>query len=68
MATKISHVVTTSDGRRLDIDHEAAMVEKGQQLAGHFPDAEAMERGVRVFEGSLSAEDAYAEIAAKYAR
>ena len=66
MATKTGHVVTTLDGRQLDVDREAAMVEKGQQLAGHFPDAEAMERGRRVLEGDLSADDAYAEIAAKY--
>ncbi len=46
----------------------AAEVEKGQQLAGHFPTAEALQRGRRVYRGELSIEDARAELAAKYAQ
>jgi hypothetical protein len=43
-----------------------ALVEKGQQLAGHFPDAEALGRARRILEGTLSPEDARAEVAAKH--
>jgi len=45
-----------------------AEVEKGQQLAGHFPDTEALERGHRVYTGETSIDDARAEIDAKYSR
>ncbi|SDZ48329.1 hypothetical protein [Herbiconiux ginsengi] len=68
MASKTRSIITTADGRRLDPDREMAMVEKGQQLAGHFPDAEALERGRRVLDGDLTVEEARAEIAAKYSR
>lgn len=51
-----------------DEDLIAAEVEKGQQLAGHFPDAEALERGRRVYRGDLTLEEAHAELAAKYAQ
>ena len=50
------------------LDRLTAEVEKGQQLAGHFPDAEALDRGQRVYRGELSIEDARAEIDAKYSR
>jgi len=43
-----------------------AEIEKGQQLAGHFPDAEALGRARRVLTGELTEERAHAEIAAKY--
>ena len=54
MATKTVHSTT----RQIDVDQEMAMVEKGQQLAGHFPDAEALGRARRILEGTLSADDA----------
>lgn len=44
-----------------------AEIEKGQQLAGHFPDADALDRAARILEGDLSAADAWAEFDAKYA-
>jgi len=62
MVTKIVHSTT----RHLDVDQEMAMIEKGQQLAGHFPDADALGRAHRVLEGTLSEADAYAELDAKY--
>ncbi|NQX26042.1 antitoxin VbhA family protein [Microbacteriaceae bacterium VKM Ac-2854] len=43
-----------------------AEIEKGQQLAGHFPSAEALERGRRVLVGEITAEDAIQELRAKY--
>jgi len=62
MVTKIVHSTT----RHFDVDQEMAMIEKGQQLAGHFPDAEALGRARRVLEGTLSEIDSYAELDAKY--
>ena len=62
MATNIVHSTT----RHLDADQEMAMIEKGQQLAGHFPDGDALGRARRVLEGTLSEADAYAELDAKY--
>ena len=50
------------------LDRMMAEVEKGQQLAGHFPDAEALERARRVYTGETSADAARAEIDAKYSR
>lgn len=50
------------------IDRLMAEVEKGQQLASHFPDAEALDRGRRVYRGELPIEEARAEIDAKYSR
>ncbi len=44
------------------------MIEKAQQLAGHFPDAEALDRARRVLEGRTAPAEAYAELDAKYAR
>jgi len=41
-------------------------IEKGQQLAGHFPNAEALDRARRVLTGDVSAEDAREEIRRKY--
>jgi hypothetical protein len=66
MVIETGRNITASDGRQLDVDREMAMVEKGQQLAGHFPNAEALERGRRVLEGELTAAEAYAAIDAKY--
>lgn len=44
-----------------------AEVEKGQQLAGHFPDEDAMGRLRRILNGSLTVDDAFDEIDRKYA-
>jgi len=52
--------------RAVDVEQEMALVEKGQQLAGHFPNAEALGRARRILEGTLSPEDARAEVAAKH--
>ena len=53
--------------RRLrDVDQAIAQMEKGQQLAGHYPDAEALDRAFRVLTGEISSNQAYAELAAKY--
>ena len=52
----------------VEVDEAMALIEKGQQLAGHFPDADALGRARRVLEGQLSGDDAMAEIRAKYGR
>lgn len=67
MATKTVHA-TAADGRGIDVDQAMAMIEKGQQLAGHFPDAEALDRARKVLEGELTAAEGYAELDAKYSR
>ena len=53
--------------RRLDVTAELTMIEKTQQLAGHFPEAEALDRVLRILEGRTTPTEAYAEIDAKYA-
>lgn len=53
-------------GRKIDVEQEMALIEKGQQLAGHFPDAKALGRARRLLEGTLSLEDARAEVASKH--
>jgi hypothetical protein len=55
-----------TESTRAWLDRLMAEVEKGQQLAGHFPDAEALERGRRVATGETSIDDARVEIDAKY--
>lgn len=62
MSIKTEHTTP----RTIDVEQEMALVEKGQQLAGHFPDAEALGRARRILEGTLSPEDARAEVAAKH--
>lgn len=52
--------------RVADVELAMAEVEKGQQLAGHFPDAEAIGRAWRVLTGDISAEGARAELREKY--
>jgi hypothetical protein len=62
MSIKTEH----DTARTIDVEQEVALVEKGQQLAGHFPNAEALGRARRILEGTLSPEDARAEVAAKH--
>lgn len=62
MATKTVQSTT----RQIDVDQSMAMIEKGQQLAGHFPDDEALGRARQILEGTRTEADALAEVAAKY--
>ncbi len=50
----------------VELENALAGIEKGQQLAGHFPDGEDMDRARRILTGELSAEDARNELAAMY--
>jgi hypothetical protein len=48
-----------------EVDALMIEVEKGQQLARHFPSVEALNRGRRVLTGETSREDALAEVYAE---
>lgn len=50
-----------------DFENDLAMIEKAQQLADHFPDAEALGRARRILDGRTTPAEAYAELDAKYA-
>ena len=52
--------------RVIDVEQEMALVEKAQQLAGHFPNEEALGRARRILEGTMTEDEARAEVAAKY--
>jgi hypothetical protein len=67
MAIKTAHPVDAK-GQLIDVERDMAMIEKAQQLAGHFPDAEALDRARRVLEGEITAAEGYAELDAKYSR
>ncbi|RDH95039.1 hypothetical protein DEU32_1144 [Curtobacterium sp. AG1037] len=59
----------TEDRRVLsgdELEQAMAMIEKGQQLAGHFPDAEALARARGILDGSLTYDEAAAQLEAKY--
>lgn len=51
-----------------DVEQALAAIEKGQQLAGHFPDAEDLDRARRILTGELSPEAARAEVRESVAR
>lgn len=63
--------LTTHGVRRVFTPEEAGArlvgIEKGQQLAGHFPSDEALDRARRILIGELTSDEARAEIIAKYA-
>jgi hypothetical protein len=56
--------------KRFLTEDEAAVrlvqIDKCQQLAGHFPSAEALDRARRVLIGEMSLDEAHAEILSKY--
>jgi len=52
----------------VDVDAEIVMIEKIQQLAGQFPDEEALGRARRILDGSITLDEAYAELDAQYAQ
>lgn len=56
------------DGRRVDVDWAMAGIEKGQQLAHHYPSAEALAHARRVLTGEISYDEAIAELDRDYGR
>lgn len=46
----------------IDVEQAMALIEKGQQLAGHYPSAGALDSARRILTGELSAEDAEIEL------
>ena len=49
-----------------EVEARMVEIEKGQQLAGHFPDEDALGRARRILEGELTLDEAFAEIDSKY--
>jgi hypothetical protein len=49
-----------------EADARLVEIEKGQQLASHFPSAEALARARRILIGEMTLDEARAEIIAKY--
>ena len=56
----------TFSGLAVDVDNVMALIEKGQQLAGHFPSEEALDRARRVLVGEVTASEAEREILASH--
>ncbi len=52
----------------VDIEGTLAMIEKSQQLAGHFPDEGALDLARRILEGEITEAEAYAELDEKFAQ
>lgn len=52
--------------RVTDVEVALAEIEKGQQLAGHFPDSAALDRARRYLTGEITSEQGRAELAAKH--
>lgn len=52
----------------VDVEQSLALIEKGQQLAGHFPSDSALNRARRILTGELSAADAEVEMNEALAR
>ena len=48
-----------------EADARLVEIDKGQQMAGHFPDADALGRARRLLIGEITPDEAYAEIDAK---
>lgn len=55
-------------GATIDVDQALALIEKGQQLAGHFPNSEALHRARRILLGDLSPAEAEREMHAAVQR
>lgn len=66
--SKRSAPAARKPGPEVEVEQTLAVIEKGQQLAGHFPSEEAMDRTRRVLEGRTTLTGARAELAAKYGR
>jgi len=50
----------------IDVAEALAAIVKGQQLAGHYPNDDAIDRARRILTGEITREQARAEIARKY--
>ncbi|MDH6238222.1 hypothetical protein [Cryobacterium sp. CG_9.6] len=67
MTTKDSSS-TPPDDPDIDVEQALAVIEKGQQLAGHYPSAETMARARQVLTGEVTPEAARAEMHRALAR
>jgi hypothetical protein len=68
MMTAITTHAVADDGRVIDVEQALAAIEKGQQLAGHFPSAEDMEAARKILTGEMTAEEAEADLQAALTR
>lgn len=59
--TDVTHVLA-DDGRIIDVEQALAAIEKGQQLAGHFPSAEDMDAARRILTGEMSPAEAEVDL------
>jgi hypothetical protein len=50
------------------VEQSMAAIEKGQQLAGHYPSADALDSARRILTGELSPEDGELELNAALAQ
>jgi hypothetical protein len=64
----ITHGTTSGTTAADEVERQMALVEKSQQLAGHFPDADALSRARRVLTGETTSAEAYAELDEKFPR
>ena len=54
--------------RVVDVEQSMAVIEKGQQLVGHYPSADALDSARRILTGELSPEAAELELNAALAQ
>lgn len=54
------------NGKRIDVAQAMAELEKGQQLAGHFPDERALGYARSVLLGELTGEEARKEVRSRH--
>ncbi|SNU02047.1 hypothetical protein SAMN06298212_12330 [Ruaniaceae bacterium KH17] len=52
----------------IELERALACIEKGQHLAGHFPDAEDLAAATRILTGQVTPEEAEIELAEALAR
>lgn len=57
---------TTPNLANNDLGERMAEIEKGQQLAEHFPNGEALDRARRILTGEITPDEAFAELDRKY--
>jgi hypothetical protein len=64
----ITHGTTLGTMSVDEVERQMALVEKSQQLAGHFPDAGALDLARRILTGETTSAEAYAELDKKFPR
>jgi hypothetical protein len=60
-STHVAKEVLTPD----EVEARLVEIDKGQQMAGHFPDADSLGRARRILIGEITLDEAFAEIDTK---